>query len=280
MLGKLIKHEYKQTATTMLPLFGALLILIGLTKISMLFSGTGILQKVPTTAFNRVLVFVSDFLFGITVFALVAAVVSIILLNISRFYRNTLGDEGYLMFTLPVTAQQHIFAKLLVAFTWTLGGIAVCVGSLWLFTGSYFSDTFIAFSESLQMIVAQFGNGIYVLFALLPLLFLLGVCMMYQQFYTAISIGGQWPQNRLVASIGAYVCINVALQFIMLGGIAVTGLLMVNTITFARFEQMMNANPISVMNIVFCILAVILAVLNVLYFFVTRWLLSKKLNLA
>ena len=38
-----------------------------------------------------------------------------------------LGDEGYLMFTLPVTPAQHITAKLAVGTVWTLLSLALAV---------------------------------------------------------------------------------------------------------------------------------------------------------
>lgn len=34
---------------------------------------------------------------------------------IQRFYKNLLGSEGYLMFTLPVTVSQHLFSKTIIA---------------------------------------------------------------------------------------------------------------------------------------------------------------------
>jgi hypothetical protein len=47
---------------------------------------------------------------------------------IQRFYKNLLGDEGYLMFTLPVQSWSHILSKLAVSMLWTVvsGGVALC----------------------------------------------------------------------------------------------------------------------------------------------------------
>ena len=49
---------------------------------------------------------------GLSVLSVVVVVV--------RFYQNLISDEGYLSFTLPVTAAQHIAAKLAagILFAW------------------------------------------------------------------------------------------------------------------------------------------------------------------
>lgn len=44
-----------------------------------------------------------------------AAFVLTLIIQIQRFSKNLLGDEGYLMFTLPASVSQHITAKLVVA---------------------------------------------------------------------------------------------------------------------------------------------------------------------
>ena len=55
-------------------------------------------------------------------------VVLTLVLIIQRFNRNLLKDEGYLMFTLPVSVHSLLFSKLLSALLWcVLGG---CVGLL------------------------------------------------------------------------------------------------------------------------------------------------------
>ena len=50
--------------------------------------------------------------FGIMVVSLVVV--------IQRFYKSLLGDEGYLMFTLPVETWKLVMSKLLVAIFWIL----------------------------------------------------------------------------------------------------------------------------------------------------------------
>ncbi len=60
--------------------------------------------------------------------ALIAAVVTTIVLMILRFYRNLMTDEGYLMFTLPVSTTELICSQLIVR-SWSFSG-ALAVDAL------------------------------------------------------------------------------------------------------------------------------------------------------
>ena len=114
MLGKLMKYELKATGRVLLPLYGAILLVSVLGAFS--------LERM------------SEFEMGALVFVLVytglcvALVVLTLVLIIQRFNRNLLKDEGYLMFTLPVSVHSLLFSKLFSALLWcVLGG---CVGLL------------------------------------------------------------------------------------------------------------------------------------------------------
>ncbi len=114
MLGKLMKYELKATGRVLLPLYGAILLVSVLGAFS--------LERM------------SEFEMGALLFVLVytglcvALVVLTLVLIIQRFNRNLLKDEGYLMFTLPVSVHSLLFSKLFSALLWcVLGG---CVGLL------------------------------------------------------------------------------------------------------------------------------------------------------
>ena len=263
MLGKLIKHEYKQTGKTMLPMLGAVLVLAGLTKISMFIGDMTTARFQSESMQYGVFSFITDLLSAITI------------------YKNMLGDEGYLMFTLPVSAQQHIFAKLLVAFSWTLAGIVVCAGAVWLFVGDSFPQSNDSIFTLIGQAAQEYGSGIYLMPVMLTLALFMGIFVTYLQFYTAISIGGQWQQTRLVASVVSYVGINVILQTLSAVGFWIFGM-----IAFSNQNNVMAVintfalDPVLMFNTVFGGISLVLAALCVIYFFITRWLLSKKLNLA
>nr|MBP9921366.1 ABC transporter permease [Proteiniclasticum sp.] len=66
-------------------------------------------------------------LLGIT---FVGIMVMTFILIVTRFDRNLLGDEGYLMFTLPAKTSTLITAKLLTAILWLFGTFLVFLLSI------------------------------------------------------------------------------------------------------------------------------------------------------
>ena len=123
MLGKLIKHEFKATAKLLLPLLAAVLALMGGFQVIFL-----VVKLLTGRNDSHPLVAVLFALFAVlAAFALLAMLAVIVIVAVQRFYKNLLGDEGYLMFTLPATPGQQIFSKLLVSLVWSLMGIVVVI---------------------------------------------------------------------------------------------------------------------------------------------------------
>ena len=119
MLGKLIKHELRGSGRTMLPFILVSLFLAVMAGFSM-----------------RAMEFQQDYswfniLFGIVIFLFVAGLMAVCIMSvvvvINRFRQNLLGDEGYLMFTLPVSVDQHLWAKLIVSAIWFLATALTCM---------------------------------------------------------------------------------------------------------------------------------------------------------
>ena len=98
MLTKLLKHEFRATARIMGPLYLVLL------AVALGFNFSARLMDSGN--------FVLNMLAALVVMAYVVAITAVFIvafiLMLQRFYKNLLGDEGYLMFTLPASVSQHI----------------------------------------------------------------------------------------------------------------------------------------------------------------------------
>lgn len=112
MFPKLLKYECAAIAKELLPIYLLMIAAAVLTNLLLL------------AHFHTP----SAFALGIFIAITVAAVVITLVTMIRRFRRNLLQDEGYLMFTLPVTAKQLIFAKAVAAVVWS--GIGLFCGVL------------------------------------------------------------------------------------------------------------------------------------------------------
>lgn len=102
MLGKLIKHEFKSTAHSMLGVFLA----AGITFVIMLL--------VFLVKIKSLMVISSVVLGAIAVAVLVITLFSIV----STFNKSLYGAQGYLSFTLPVTSKQLLASKTIVSLAW------------------------------------------------------------------------------------------------------------------------------------------------------------------
>ena len=121
MLTKLLKYEYRATAIYFLPIYAAILV------VSVMTYGLRILRE-SLHDYSSALIAQGLFTFS-SIYALLAfgLAVTTFVVIIIRFYKNLLGNEGYLMFTLPVSVEQNILAKLIPAMTWFLGSCVLGV---------------------------------------------------------------------------------------------------------------------------------------------------------
>ena len=123
MLGKLIKYDLKAMGKTIIPFWAALLISGWLLAIQNQFSSIG-----KFSTMNVIVVL-------ICIVVITAVLVMNVVIIIQRFWNGLLKEEGYLMFTLPVSSRGLIFSKLISAMLISLGtGIVIILMFLpWIF---------------------------------------------------------------------------------------------------------------------------------------------------
>ena len=95
-------------------MYAAILLFAGINKLQ--FTDPMIMDG-PGFSFREIMSGLSIFIYGILFIGLM---VITFVVCIIRFYKSLLGDEGYLMFTLPVETWKHIFNKLLIAMMWSV----------------------------------------------------------------------------------------------------------------------------------------------------------------
>ena len=108
MLGKLIGYETKAFGRIMLPLYGATLAFALFTGLSIRFLPSDTLEGLPGA-----LLFM---LYGMLIMAIF---IMTGVLSVTRFYKNLLGLEGYLMFSLPTNTASLIASKVISVLIWS-----------------------------------------------------------------------------------------------------------------------------------------------------------------
>lgn len=210
MLGKLIKYDLKSMTKTIVPLW---ITVVALTLI-LTISNWG--TNLETFAENdTIMVVLSILLFSVSV----AILVMNVLFVIQRFWNGLLKEEGYLMFTLPVSTRKLILAKGLSALLISLGSILVAILCVVIIAFSYVhsydgSNLFAILKIALQNTFLNItGSDIaetILCFIMVPVFLLTEI----YQTYTAMAIGQLSNKNRFMLSIVAYIGITIILSMI------------------------------------------------------------------
>lgn len=261
MLKNLLKYELKSTARTFLPLYGVLIVFALINKIFFGLASNGPAWPVG--------IGLSAY-FGI----IVAIGVMTFLVIIQRFYRNLLTDEGYLMFTLPAATSSLVISKSIAALIWIILGTFTTWISIFIL--SFDSHLFSTIAQEFQILLEQFYFYTGMPFSLVVFEFIifgfLSVLSGVFTLYAAIAIGHLFSKNRVLASFGAFLGLNIALQAIFTFVINMAALLNLDT----WFYNLSDAATFQ-----FALLASIMgAIVTIIALFaLTNYILNRKLNL-
>lgn len=265
MLGKLFKYEIKSTARQFLSIFT---VLIGLSFILKLFNTL-------STKLNIMLVPDALFMF-LYVVTIIGMFIATVIIAIERFYKNLIGDEGYLMFTLPVDVWQHVFVKIVIAVMWTLAGIIVALLSVFIiaFYGNIFKDISDFLSVAYQSFNMQFGVNLYLFAAEIFGICIIGFTSGYLMIFAAVSLGHLFRSHRVACSVGAYFALYILNQILTV--IVMTVFSHTNKILWNQFAN----NDLRVISSwLFLYIAFAGIVSAAAYFICSTYILQKKLNL-
>ena len=214
MLGKLLKHEFRATGRIMLPVFAVLVVLALLFNVSVRY-----IDSVSSTLLR---VF-----FGLIIFAFTAGIIATeiiaLVLMINRFYKNLLGDQGYLMFTLPASVHEIVWSKLIVSFVWflltNLVIFLVIGGTVFSFASVNLGDLFARLPSWSEILAAldeagvRGGDLILIALEYLLLIILAGmtVCL---HFYAAMSLGHCFSNRKVLYSVLFFIGLSFLFQFL------------------------------------------------------------------
>lgn len=266
MLGKLMKYEWKATARLFLPFYGAVLLFALINRLFFQFGGYNI---------TGILALPAGFAMVIYIMAIVATFVLTVAVMIQRFYKNLLGDEGYLMFTLPVKPHTHILAKLLVSAAWIVISVLTVIISLiaMLAQKGFFAGVLKVIDEFFKLDV-PFNKGAMLTWFIITVIVSLFAGILI--IYASVALGQLFSRHKLAASFGAFIVINIATQ--ILSSILLAICYAVDPQAFA--VNAANTIPSSAFfNTVFWGSLGLNIVMGVGCYAITHLILNKKLNL-
>ncbi len=254
MLGKLLKYDFRSMFRVFLPLWGALLAISFINRLTLNSDRMGLPGAVLFIAYIGI------------IFAVMAVT---LVLVVQRFYNGLLKSEGYLMFTLPVKPWQLITSKGIAAMVVTV--LSVFMAGLSVLIIAQQPLNMPPFHELLQGLRGIGADGVLML-VLAVLLVLTSALVSVTHIHASLALGHLANSHRIAWSVGAYVGINMLFTTIL-------GLI---TRTADRYHftlELEHMEAVPVINIVLMVL-VLLNVLQIAIFFVTtERILTKRLNL-
>ena len=269
MIRKLLKVEFREAFSSMLPVGAGMLVLSALTALN---SAVTARIRVSSAGF--------DWLGALLAFAAAVCFISVLAVcffaNVNRFYRM-LGEEGYIQLTLPATMSQHIAAKLIAAVVTTLVTflfLAVCsslmafpAGASWL-------------TDMLRDMVRGGGLSLLLLAAVIALA---GMAMGYLHTYLSCAVGSLFPQHRKLASILSFFALQFLAQILFMLAVYFAATRMeVLLNSFSRFALDLLSSPNGEMKAIFGSLIGVSAVeivIDAVLWLITQTILTRKLNL-
>ena len=198
MLGKLMKYEFRATAIYFLPIYVVLVLVSGLRYVVSLIS-----QKFS----NGFSAFSGFSLSAIYLLLALGLTITTFIVIIIRFYKNLLGTEGYLMFTLPVSVEQNILAKLIPSVVWFFGSCVLGMLTIAPAMGLRFNDNPFTMFTGIRL-----GDVPEILLAVLMVIGSIAGTFLF--YYLCMCIGQMFNSHRFLASAGAYIVIQTVLQIL------------------------------------------------------------------
>ena len=295
MLGKLLKYDFRSMGKQFAYVWPAVLVLALVNRFTL---GSALYQGSSDIGGPGQLALVNRFTLGNTLYQvssdigvpgqlasglifflywaiIMAMMVLTLVFVIQRFFKGLLGDEGYLMHTLPVKPWQLIFSKLICSIVTFI--VSVLVGLLSIFIVIPFSTTDMLNFWPL-LFTALSSQGINGILAPLEILLLLLVSLAQCFLYLAMAIGHLFNKNRILMSIVAFLAINFVVSLIFSSATFSFFSLVGEQITELLYDRM----QISVWGMFHMAVGLLIlgsAAAAGVYFFFTERILHRRLNL-
>jgi uncharacterized membrane protein YhaH (DUF805 family) len=199
MLGKLLRYEFKALLRIMPALYLAILALAVVTGINNYIAGDGVAWDMAGKL---------EIALGLMFVALFVVNLIIVIL---RFRDNLLKDEGYLMFTLPVTGWELAASKAITSLCFFL--LTAVVGILALLIDGFIAD-FYHMLEQLSRSIRNWNElvdivgpvSLAIQAAIVLIFFFQQICLVY----ASMTVSQMAPRFRGLAGFGVYLALMTA----------------------------------------------------------------------
>ena len=286
MLFRLIKHEIKSVWKIFGLLYIATIAMAIVNRlisvyIDSLYPDTQDYGLLPMDKINIATTF-----HGIARFMLVALFIALIVITlvvmIQRFHKNLLGDEGYLMFTLPVKTSSLILSKFIVSIIFQIFSLICFIINMIIITGeNIFTvtkglverlgrswDVLLSYPNVGEVFTTVFSMFFFIIFSWLAANLLIYFCL---------AIGHLFNRHRILIAVVTFFVVVTGVQI----AFALLGVQFLQTIFESVFYVGYTYYEINNLTGYYTmILPGIMLLGTAIIYFVTYKILSKKLNIS
>lgn len=277
MLGKLLKHEWKESWKIPVVLIGILWILAamaGLTFISPVWQseldGLNVLLVLVIMAFY---------------FSIIGVSIGIMLYMAIRFYKNMFTDEGYLTHTLPVSTHELLLSKIMVMSAWIFLSTAAIVVSLLIFSclaavflmpeGHSFANLLKDLNRLVHEFILYLDKGVMSFIGSLLFLVVVSIISGTMMIVGSICIGQMVKKHKILGSVGAYFALSTVIQIV-----STVVLIPLMFYWSRRYEAYTSAdNVFQLMAPMYLLIGIVSLGISAGLYFLSEFLIRKKLNL-
>ena len=277
MLRKCLKHEFHATGRVMLPIYIAVLSLSVLTHFAL---------NVLASDSKGLLNTLAGLTLALFIFGIIGACVGVVILAVKRFYASFFSDEGYLTMTLPVSTHKLIISRLLVSIVWYALTALVCIASIFVMVmkSSDWNNFLSGFGELMREIIKALPSlqsttltGIILLAVEILLCMVLAMTLFSLFIYAAIAVGHSFNKSKkLLSVVFAFVFYHVSQIAAVIFG-AGTIDLVVKKMTQGGYS--IAEQGFAPVNAGVGAGALYLVLACAVFYFVTHFFITKKLNL-
>lgn len=272
MLGKLLKQEWK--ATWKVPTF-----LVSLVILCSLAAGGSF--GLPIWDSDWIGIPISELMVILFLyFVIIGSTLGVMIYMAVRYYKNMFTDEGYLTHTLPAKPWEILLSKVINMSIWNLismAAVLVGMAGFMLFMLS-FTTPDISFGELVRMVSKTLDSAVmrgWQMFAVLMiLLFVISSFSGVMMIVGAVNIGQLVRKHRILGAIGAYFAIYTVIQTV---GMVVMFPMILRTVF--SLENMSEISFFEIYNPMYVSMLVVYLIATIALYFVSEYLLRKKLDL-
>lgn len=265
MLGKLIKYDLKYAARIFLLVHGIYLVICIVLRLL-------VMNPLDFNAPSRLLITPVALVVVLFIFLLTAITLTTSLLIALRFYRNLFSKEGYLSWTLPATPSAHLLAKFLSGYLIAAADIVIiAAGLLILVTGSNVTEAYRQIAPEAEKILGMtFGSYALKLFIFTVIFTFTSII----QIYFCIALGQLFQDHRVLLAITFYFLAGFGVQILTTALLLITGLFRPQ-----MFADSYSFNMGHYTDTLYLITGILSAILAVIEYAVTDYIMKRKINL-